>query len=117
MPLIDLRQARREIRLAEVLALLGWRAHQRRGAQVRGACPLHGATAPRSRSFSAQLGRGVWQCFRCGAAGNALDLWARATGQGLYQAVVDLYGRLGREVPWLRAARPAGATRGRVSDV
>jgi hypothetical protein len=107
MPLVDFRQARSEIRLAAVLEPLGWQARERRGEQVRGACPLHGSTSPRRRSFSAQLGRGVWQCSRCGASGNALDLWARATGQGLYQAVLGLYGRLGREVPWLRPARPA----------
>jgi DNA primase len=108
MPLVDSRQARWEIRLAAVLGLLGWQARERRGEQARGACPLHGSTSPRSRSFSAQLGRGVWQCFRCGAKGNALELWARATGQGLYPAVLDLYDRLGRDVPWLRPARAAG---------
>ena len=107
MPLVDLRQARRDIRLGWVLGLLGWQPRQRRGEQVRGACPLHGSTAPRSRSFSAHLGRGVWHCFRCGASGNALELWARATGQGLYRAVLDLYDRLGQEVPWRRPARPA----------
>jgi DNA primase len=106
MPLIDFRRARSEARLAEVLALLGWQPRERRGEQARGPCPLHGSTSPRSRSFSAQLGRGVWHCFGCDASGNALDLWARATGQSLYQAVVDLYEQLGREVPWLV---PAGA--------
>ena len=107
MPLVDMRQARREIRLGWVLGLLGWRPRERKGEQVRGACPLHGSTSPRSRSFAAHLGRGVWQCFRCQAAGNALELWARATGQGLYQAVLDLYDRLGQEVPWLQSVHPA----------
>jgi DNA primase len=106
MPLIDLRQARGEIRLGWVLRLLGWHPRQRRGEQVRGACPLHGSTSPRSRSFAAHLGRNVWHCFRCEASGNGLELWARATGQSLYPAVLDLYGRLGREVPWLEPVRP-----------
>ena len=35
MPLIDLRQARAEIRLAMVLELLDWRAHERRGEQTK----------------------------------------------------------------------------------
>jgi DNA primase len=105
MPLVDLRQARREIRLGWVLEMLGWQPREGRGEQVRGACPLHGSTSPRSRSFSAHLGRGVWHCFRCEASGNALELWARTTGQSLYQAVLDLYERLGREVPWLVAVR------------
>jgi DNA primase len=107
MPLVDFRSARREVRLAAVLELLRWQARERRGEQVRGACPLHGSTSPRSRSLSAHLGRGVWRCFVCGAAGNALELWACATGQGLYPAVLQLYDRLGQAVPWLVRARPA----------
>jgi hypothetical protein len=41
---------------------------------------------------------------RCEAQGNALDLWARATGQDLYPVVLDLYQRLGRAVPSLKTA-------------
>ena len=107
MPLLDFRQARSDISLAWVLELLNWQARERRGQQVRGACPLHGSTSRRSRSFSAHLGRGIWQCFRCGAVGNALELWARASGQSLYPAVLELYHRLGQPVPWLRRSRPA----------
>jgi DNA primase len=110
MRLIDLRQARREIRLSWVLGLLGWHHRERCGEQVRGVCPLHGSTSPRSRSFSAHLGRGVWHCFRCEASGNALELWAQATGQRLDRAVLDLYDRLGREVPWLQPVREATST-------
>lgn len=97
MPLLDLRQARAEVRLAEVLALLGWTARARVGPQVRGPCPVHGSRAPTSRSFSAHLDKHVWQCFRCGASGNALDLWVQATRQPLYPAVLELYRRLGRQ--------------------
>jgi DNA primase len=102
MPLMDFRQARAEVRLAVVLELLGWRYRERRGEQVRGPCPVHRSTLPQSRSFSAQLDRGIWQCFVCGASGNALDLWARVTGQRLYPAVLALYRYLGRAVPWLK---------------
>src|SRR5206468_149150 len=112
MALIDLRQARAEIPLAAVLELLGWRARECRGAQVRGRCPVHGSSSPRSRSFSAHLGLDVWRCFVCEAQGNALDLWARATGQELYPAVLELYRQLGRAVPWLApAGSPALGTR------
>jgi DNA primase len=99
MPWLDLRQAWAELRLAEVLELLGWAARLRRGVQVRGPCPVHGSRSPTSRSFSAHLGKNVWQCFRCGASGNALDLWAQATGHELYPAVLELYHRLGRPLP------------------
>ena len=109
MPLIDLRQVRSEISLAQVLELLGWHARERVGEQVRGPCPVHGSSSPRSRSFSAHLGRGVWRCFVCGASGNVLDLWHRATRQQLYPAVLAPYQQLGRAVPWLEprpSARP-----------
>jgi len=108
MPLLDLRQARADIRLAEVLTLLGFSARARRGVQVRGPCPLHGSRSRSSRSFSAHLGKNVWHCFRCEASGNALDLWVQATGQPLYPAVLELYRRLGRVIPW----RPAACKKG-----
>jgi DNA primase len=101
MPLLDFRPARAEVRLEEVLHLLGWTAQVRVGAQVRGACPVHGSQSKTSRAFSAPLGRGVWHCFRCGASGNALDLWAQGTHQEIYPAVLELYRRLGRAAPWL----------------
>jgi DNA primase len=115
MPLLDFRRARQEIRLGWVLQLLGWHEHERIGAQVRGVCPLHGSTSRRSRSFTAHLERGVWQCFRCGASGNALELWAQVTGQGVYRAVLDLYARLGRSVP--RLSRVTLVKRGDKKDV
>jgi hypothetical protein len=63
--------------------------------------------------FSAHLERGIWRCFRCEAGGNALDLWARVTGQELYPAVIELYRRLGREVPWLKPAGPSPTNTGK----
>jgi DNA primase len=96
---IDFRQARQEIRLAEVLALLDYRPRRRGGGQLRGPCPVHGSTSATSRCFSAHLGKGIWHCFRCGAGGNALDLWAAATKQAIYPAVLELYRRLGRTPP------------------
>src|SRR5262249_42600305 len=87
-----------------VLELLRWQPVSSRGEQVRGPCPVHGSSSPRSRGFSAHLGRGAWQCFRYGASGNALDLWVRATGQPLYPAVLELYRQLGRTPPWLASA-------------
>jgi CHC2 zinc finger len=100
MRLIDLRQARAEMRLAVVLELLDWQACERRGEQVRGPCPVHGSSSPRGRSFSAHLGRNARRCFVCEAKGNALELFARVTGQQPYSAVPELYRELGRAVPW-----------------
>ena len=101
MPGIDFRRARAEIRLAEVLTLLDYQPRQRSGGQLRGPCPVHGSRSATSRSFAAHLGKNVWQCFVCQAHGNALDLWAAATRQRIYEAVLDLYQRLGRRPPLL----------------
>ena len=87
-----------------VLELLGFVPRTRVGVQWRGPCPVHGWQSPSSRSFAAPLGKDVGHCFRCGAGGNALELGARATGQQLYAAVLDLYRRLGQSVPWLQRA-------------
>jgi DNA primase len=105
MPGIDYREARQRVRLAEVLELLDFEATVRSVEQVRGPCAVHRSRTAGSRSFAAHLGKGVWKCFSCGSGGNALDLWAAVTRQPLHAAVIDLYGRLGREVPWLRRER------------
>ena len=102
MPGIDYREARQRVRLAEVLELLDFEPASRHGEEVRGPCPVHRSRTAGSRSFAAHLGKGVWKCFGCGSGGNVLDLWAAVTRQLLHAAVIDLYGRLRREVPWLR---------------
>jgi DNA primase len=103
MPRIDYRTVRASIRLAEVLELIAYQPCWRQGEQGRGPCPLHGSRSARSRVFAVHLGKNVYHCFRCGAGGNALDLWAAVTRQPLYAAVLDLCQRLGRSVPWLSA--------------
>jgi len=105
MPGVDFRAARAQLPLADVLALLGFEVRSRLGDQVRGGCRVHRSRSPRSRSFAAHLVKGLWHCFRCGAGGNVLDLWAQATRQNVYHATIDLCRRLGRDVPWLGRKR------------
>lgn len=101
MPGIDFRQVRAEISMEEVLELLRFDILERSGDQVRGQCPLHEPShAGKHRSFSAHLGRKVFQCFKCGAVGNHLDLWARANKLSVYEAAVDLCARLNKQTPW-----------------
>jgi DNA primase len=113
MPGIDYGAARASLRLADVLDLINDQPRSRFGDQLRGPCPLHGSSSPTSRVFAAHLGKNVYHCFRCGASGNALDLWVALTRQRLHAAVIDLCQRLQRPVPWLptrprtTAARPA----------
>jgi DNA primase len=108
MPAIDYREARARLRLAAVLELLGYEPRWRQGEQIRGPCPLHGSGSPTSRVFAAHLGKNVYHCFRCGAGGNALDLWAAVRHLALHAAVLELCQRLGQEVPWLQRPRGAG---------
>jgi putative transposase len=109
-PSIDFSAVRDMITLAEVLSLLQFVPNSTRGAQQRGPCPVHGSrNSTRSRSFSANLAENICHCFKCGAGGNALDLWAAATGQNIYDAAVDLCQRLGRPLP-IKERDPEPAT-------
>jgi DNA primase len=110
MPALDYPRARAQLRLAEVLALIGYQPRWRHGQQWRGPCPVHGSRSASSRSFAAHLGKNLFHCFRCGAGGNALDLWAALSRLPLHAAVLDLCQRLQQPVPWLDNAQP---TRGR----
>jgi DNA primase len=101
MPGIDYRELRRLVSIAEVLELLGLPSPRGGGNQLRGPCPLHGS-ADRSRVFSVNLAKkNAFRCFKCGVAGNQLDLWASATQEPLYEAALDLCRRLNRNVPYL----------------
>jgi DNA primase len=108
MPGIDYPRLRQQLPLAQVLDLLGFTATARRGAEVRGPCPVHSSSRlrsrPRSRSFAAHLQKHCWRCFGCGAGGNALDLYLAVTKLPLYEAALELCARLHLAVPWLPRA-------------
>jgi DNA primase len=109
---IDFRRLRSEIHMSAVLNLLGFVAAERHGAQLRGPCPVHRPSSPRSRSFSANLTKNACRCFRCGVSGNQLDLWSAATGLPLYQGAMELCATLHRPVPRL-SRRPEN---GKISE-
>jgi DNA primase len=98
---VDFQAVRAQVSLEEVLELLGFEAGNTTGKQVRGACPIHGSQSPGSRSFSANLEKHTYRCFKCGSAGNQLDLWAAATNQPLYAAAIELCKKLRRPIPWV----------------
>jgi hypothetical protein len=54
----------------------------------------------RSRSFSVNVATGRYHCHCCRRHGYHLYLWATAAGLPQYQAAIDLFGVLGRDVPW-----------------
>jgi DNA primase len=96
---IDFTVLRQQVKLAQVLELVGFDATTRHGAQWRGPCPVHGSTSAKSRSFAAHVDKGCWHCFRCGAHGNALDLYVAVTKLPVYEAALELCARLHLPVP------------------
>jgi transposase InsO family protein len=102
---IDFAAVRSAVPIASVLELVGFRPRSTHGAQWRGPCPLHGSTSGTSRSFSVNVDQHMFQCFKCGKAGNALDLWSHASAQTPYDAALDLCRRLNLAVPHLPANR------------
>jgi len=91
---IDFAAVRAQLRIADVLDLLGFKPRSIKGSQWRGACPLHGTTRGTSRCFSASTEKQLFHCFKCGRHGNALDLWAQAQKLTPYDAALDLCQRL-----------------------
>ena len=73
---IDFKELRTRLDFAAVLEYYGVEV-KRKGEQHMGFCPLPGHNGNRnSPSFSANLGKGIFQCFGCGAKGNVLDFAA-----------------------------------------
>jgi DNA primase len=103
---IDFVLLRQQISLTQVLDLVGFTPTTRRGPQWRGPCPVHGSKSPRSRSFAAQVEKNCWHCFRCGASGNALDLYVAVTKQPVYEGALELGTRLGMSAPRCSSRSP-----------
>ena len=92
-PKVDFAFLRQQVTREQVLRHLGLFDQLRgRGLQRRGPCPIHGQPNDRQPTFSAHLGKHIFQCFHadCGAQGNVLDLWAAIHKQPLYEAALQL---------------------------
>ena len=81
---------------------LGFVPRESSGDQLRGPCPIHGSSSPKSRSFSANVGRNAYRCFKCDSSGNQLDLWAAVTKMDLHAAAIDLCEKAQVDIPWIR---------------
>ena len=92
-PKVDFKFLREQITMEQVLRQLGlFDTLRGRGLQRRGPCPIHGGPNDTQPTFSAHLGKHIFQCFQadCRAQGNVLDLWATVHKQSLYEAALDL---------------------------
>ena len=105
-PAIDFAAVRAAVTMAAVLQLLGFQANSSRGAQQRGPCPLHGSTPAPAAASPPTWTSNTFHCFKCGRSGNALDLWAQANRQSLYDAAIDLCQRLQHPTARLLASPP-----------
>ena len=56
--------------------------------QYRGRCPIHRGEG--EEAFHANLKRGIFHCFACGAGGNVLDFVAAIEGSSLREAALRL---------------------------
>ena len=99
---VDFNALRNEITMEQVLNQLGFEAISRSGDQLHGACPVHGSSTPKSRTFSVNLSTGRYYCHKCQSKGNQIELWAAVHQLPIYEAALDLCRKLGREIPWIK---------------
>src|ERR1043166_7889114 len=103
---IDFKELRQRLSFEAVLRHYGVEL-KIKGKQHQGFCPLptHPSHegARRSPSFSANLEKGIFQCFGCGAKGNVIEFAARmegldpAKGEDFRKAALMLQERFGNK--------------------
>lgn len=76
-------EAARAVPILAVAERLGLNL-QRKGKSWRGPCPIHDGNGP---NFSIDPERGIFKCFVCGAAGDAIELEQEVAGVGFADAV------------------------------
>src|SRR5579859_5158222 len=96
---IDFKKLRRKLDFEQVLRHYGVEV-KRKGNQHHSYCPLPNHNGKKnSPSFSANLERGIFQCFGCGAKGNVLEFAAlmekadSKDGSALHKIAADLQKR------------------------
>jgi transposase len=111
-PKVDFAFLRQQVTMEQILRHLGLLDRLRgRGLQRRGPCPIHGPAGDTQPTFSAHLGKHLFQCFHadCRAQGNVLDLWAALHQLPLYEAALHLAETF--QLPRNREEEPVQGTR------
>jgi DNA primase len=75
---------------------------KRAGTNLVACCPFHSEKTP---SFTVSPGKQFYHCFGCGAHGSAIGFLMEYSGMGYVEAIKDLAGRVGMQVPEI-TARP-----------
>ena len=73
------------------------------GANFAACCPFHSEKSP---SFTVSPSKQFYHCFGCGAHGNAIGFLIEYSGLGFVDAVKELAGRAGMQLPDDRAQAP-----------
>ena len=82
---------------ADVVEIVGRYVQLKKtGANFSGLCPFH---AEKSPSFTVSPSKQFFHCFGCGKSGNAIGFLMDHAGMGFVEAVTDLAGQFGMEVP------------------
>lgn len=63
-----------------------------RGDELRGSCPLCGASPSSGSVFAISRAKQTWRCYACERFGDVVDLHAATTGKGVADAARDLAG-------------------------
>ena len=91
---VSFREIKRRITLEQVLRAYAVTWLRRSGVnQYRGRCPIHRGEG--KEAFHANLTRGVFHCFACGAGGNVLDFVTAMEGSSLREAALRLQACIG----------------------
>ncbi|AEG93568.1 DNA primase [Ramlibacter tataouinensis] len=82
---------------ADVVEIVGRHVQLKKtGANFSGLCPFH---AEKSPSFTVSPTKQFYHCFGCGKHGNAIGFLMEHAGMGFVDAVKDLAGQYGLQVP------------------
>jgi DNA primase len=82
---------------ADVVEIVGRYVQLKKaGANFSGLCPFH---AEKSPSFTVSPSKQFYHCFGCGKNGNAIGFLMDHAGMGFIEAVKDLAGQFGMQVP------------------
>src|SRR5438270_11242402 len=93
----------------DVVEIVGRHVKLRKGgANYSGLCPFHNEKSP---SFSVSPAKQFYHCFGCGAHGNAIGFLMAYSALGYVDAVKELAGQAGMQVPESRPPTPLEAAR------
>ena len=89
---VDFKQVKQAVTMQMVLAHYQITGLQKKGDELRGACPIHKGASSSSKHFSVNLTKNAFKCFasECNARGNVLDFVAKMEQCTVREAALKL---------------------------